>query len=193
MPHRVSNEIKGPKERTHPRVLRGRRRHGRIASVILWLSVGVNIVLGEHLPIETFCKSNQLGRMQLSPDGKHLAAIAYERGRAVLLVNDLITGARRRLPDGDFWEFLWANNNRLLCYTGGALQGGLYAVNIDGSQEKLLVQPIANQLVRTRGFQAYALAVLKVVPAWNDSVLVERFTIDDLYSYPHPELRRLNI
>jgi dipeptidyl aminopeptidase/acylaminoacyl peptidase len=68
------------------------------------------------IPVETFFKRAEYTNMQLSPDGKRLAATVPLKGRANLVVIDLEKKSRQVITDFssvDVGGFNWVNNDRL--------------------------------------------------------------------------------
>ncbi len=98
----------------------------------------------EKLPVETFFKDPEFSRMRLSPDGKWLAAIAPREGKNNLLTIRL---SDRKLfgcseeDENEVYSFNWISNERLVFQMkdrNNFPNGGLYAVNRDGSKHKVL-------------------------------------------------------
>lgn len=146
----------------------------------------------ELIPVEDFCRASTLTEVRLSPDGKHMAAISTEKHRPSLLVSDLVTGRIAKFQVDSIIDFQWLTNERLLCYAGGLLYGEIFAVNIDASQLKVLLDPFFMQAVTQRRIRA--LGILKTTSCTSDSVLVEDayFTPYNLGDFPHPQVHRLN-
>jgi dipeptidyl aminopeptidase/acylaminoacyl peptidase len=116
---------------------------------VLALLVVSSAVLAQDKPsIETLFKLPQFAAMRISPDGENIAALSPVVGHQ----NLVILGADRKkatpvttMDDKDIVEFRWLSNKRLLVRTGSlgsrvddARGGGLYAVDIDGSNGRLL-------------------------------------------------------
>jgi len=100
----------------------------------------------EKLPVETFFKNPEFSRMRLSPDGKWLAAIAPREGKNNLLTIRL---SDRKLfgctaeDENEVYSFNWISDERLIFQMkdrNNFPNGGLYAVNRDGSKHKVLNQ-----------------------------------------------------
>ncbi|RIZ70235.1 MAG: S9 family peptidase [Methylococcales bacterium] len=100
-----------------------------------------------ELPIEFFAQMPLFEKMKLSPDGKTLAYIQNENGKAVLITRDLDGLISHKLLVTDYKEsfvtdYSWVNNERLLIRIKEYLQFGdiktygarLFAVNKDGSE-----------------------------------------------------------
>ena len=98
----------------------------------------------EKLPLETFFKDPEFRRMRLSPDGKWLAAIAPRKGKYNLMTIRL---SDRKLfgcseeKENEVTNFTWVSNTRLIFEMknrNNFPNGGLYAVNRDGTKPKVL-------------------------------------------------------
>ena len=98
----------------------------------------------EKLPVETFFKNPEFNRMRLSPDGQWLAAIAPREGKNNLLTIRL---SDRKLfgctaeDENEVFSFNWISNERLVFQMkdrNNFPNGGLYAVNRDGTKHKVL-------------------------------------------------------
>jgi hypothetical protein len=98
----------------------------------------------EKLPVETFFKNPEFSRMRLSPDGKWLAAIAPREGKNNLLTIRL---SDRKLfgctaeDENEVYSFNWISNERIIFQMkdrNNFPNGGLYAVDRDGSRHKVL-------------------------------------------------------
>src|SRR6516225_7868285 len=122
-----------------------------------------------------------------------MAAITSEHGKQYILLSDLVSGKLTRLPVPRLLGFQWLTEERLLCHSGGTLLGEMFAVNIDGTQTKVLVQPILTQLIASKGFRGHIFEVLGGVPR-SESVLVADYLVtpSNLGMYPHPDVQRLN-
>ena len=121
-----------------------------ITSIMRAAALGLSLVrlapLGqaEKLPVETFFKDPEFSRMRLSPDGKWLAAIAPRNGKNNLLTIRL---SDRKLfgcteeNENEVHSFNWISNERMIFQMkdlNNFPNGGLYAVNRDGSRHKVL-------------------------------------------------------
>lgn len=105
------------------------------------------------LPAEVFFKPADIGDVQLSPSGRKLALTSgHLGGRRSLVVFDLHEWGKlnvvARYADADIRSFDWVNDNRLVydvidLKAGGGDQrfaAGLFAVDADGSGQRVLVQ-----------------------------------------------------
>lgn len=99
----------------------------------------------KELPVEYFFKNYEFSQVSLSPDGKHLAAIAPVGESRNLVVIDRSTMkplAVTSLTHRDVSGYQWASNDRLLFYVeeDGNESLALNAVNIDGSKPRVLTK-----------------------------------------------------
>lgn len=121
-----------------------------LTSISQWIALGLALAslipLGqaEKLPVETFFKDPEFRRMRLSPDGKWLAAIAPRNGKYNLMTIRL---SDRKLfgcteeDENEVINFTWISNTRLIFEMknkNNFPNGGLYAVNRDGTKPKVL-------------------------------------------------------
>lgn len=122
-----------------------------------------------------------------------MAALTSEKGKQYILLSDLISGKLTRLPVPRLLTFHWLTEERLLCYSGGPLLGEMFAVNIDGTQTKVLLQPALTQVIASKGSRAHVFELLGVLPR-SDSILVADYSVtpSSLGMYHHPEVQRLN-
>ena len=119
-------------------------------------------VAAQEIPVETLFKRSEFRTVTLSPNGKLLAAIAPFKGRNNLAVIDLEKKQLMRVTafqDSDVNNYFWANNERLVFVTGDEQgfefrgNGGVFAVNIDGSQDRELNPTLRSGRTGIRGYQ----------------------------------------
>ncbi|HEX4330569.1 MAG TPA: S9 family peptidase [Usitatibacter sp.] len=136
------------------------------------------------ISIETFFKPSQYGAMQISPDGKHIAALAPVNGRQNLVMLDL-DGKKAvpltRLDNKDIVALFWLNNRRLLVSTGtigtrvdDSRGGGLYAVDWDGGNERQIAEggdEMGSQVGAVGAFHGYN--YVRRLPGSDDVILEE--------------------
>ncbi len=110
---------------------------------ILVFSCAPKEKMGRLIPMEDFFRNPENTYFSLSPDGEHLAFMKPWENRLNVHVQKIgeeevtrITSATER----DIAGYLWANNNRIAYVqdTAGDENFRLYAVNIDGTEEKEL-------------------------------------------------------
>ena len=102
-------------------------------------------VQADKLPVEHFFKNYEFSQLTLSPDGKHLAAIAPLGDTRNLVVIDRATNKAKavtNLNKTDIAGYAWANNSRLIFYLeeDGNESLGMYAVDIDGTHSRVLAE-----------------------------------------------------
>jgi len=100
-----------------------------------------------QIPVEDFFKNPQFMQLQLSPNGKYLAALAPYRGRRNIVVMET-DGLKKPkavtdLEDYDIDTFFWGNDQRIVFTLDkeGTEAFALYAVDKDGGRVKTLVEP----------------------------------------------------
>ena len=159
--------------------------------VALLSSAATNTV---ELPVETFFRYPELSQMSLAPDGKYLAAIAYDRTNSFLFGINLQSGERKAIFTGGVYHFRWLTNERLLFWAGGVGAGGLYAINRDGSKVKVLQLPYVTQILKSYSLHLQLVELLSVPPDHSDTMLIERseYYLSERMKWPHPEVRRVN-
>jgi len=108
----------------------------------------------QEIPVETFFKKSEFRSLILSPDGKLLGAVAPIKGRFNLVVVDLEKKSVTPVTSfttTDVNNYFWVSNQRLVLTTGDQQgfefrgNGGVFAVNFDGSDSRTLNQPILAQ------------------------------------------------
>ncbi len=108
-----------------------------------------------EIPVETLFRKTEYRSLSFSPDQKFMAALIPIESRYNLVVVDIEKRAATRitnLPNADVLSFSWASNDRILFRTGNLAEigrprgdGGLFAVDRDGRNSKVLVSPIAER------------------------------------------------
>jgi dipeptidyl aminopeptidase/acylaminoacyl peptidase len=108
-----------------------------------------------EIPVETLFRKPEYRSLTFSPDQKFMAALVPVNSRYNLMILDLDKRSATRvtnLPNADVLSFFWANNDRIIFRTGNEAEigsargdGGLFAVNKDGSNSRVLVAPIAEK------------------------------------------------
>lgn len=136
----------------------------------------------KSIPVADFFKKAQYsGRPILSPDGQSIAVLTPRNGRYVLAVIDLRSRKPRVVasdPDWDISNPQWVNNQRLIfSLSKGSdvvaeenLGGGLFAVNIDGSNFRKLVPTIKEAQAGNISYKPYR--VLKRLTDGSNDLLV---------------------
>jgi dipeptidyl aminopeptidase/acylaminoacyl peptidase len=154
---------------------------------------GSRTVPAEEFPLEYFFKNSQFAGFQVSPDGKELAALTPINGRMNIVVLDLATRTPKPITaevSQDVSGFMWATNERILFFMDkdGSESFGIFAVNADGTDPEVLVEPLEAQIRsgRARVRIVSVIDILKEEPEW---VLVSSNERRAAY----PELFKMNI
>ena len=136
----------------------------------------VAVARAEPPAVEDFFRRPKLSGFQLSPDGKYLAAIVPIGERRNIAVIDLqtrkawpITAQERQ----DIGGFVWASNDRVLFFldTDGNESRGIFAVNRDGTQPRMLIAPPESQ-IRGGSFEVMTADVVSLMEDDPRRVLV---------------------
>jgi dipeptidyl aminopeptidase/acylaminoacyl peptidase len=137
----------------------------------------------DRIAIESFFKIPQYAQMRLSPDGKHIAALAPLNEKQGLVVIDMKTRTATPIAgrsDRDIVNVSWINNKRVLYTTGRLAErdfdqrgGGLFAVDIDGSAERLISEGSDERGSAGWGRNTFRpLAVVRTLPGDSDDIIV---------------------
>ena len=104
----------------------------------------------QQIPIEQFTRFDEFGTIKISPDGEHLALTTGRYGRGALVFVNLkakgVVGGLRADDPYEIDEFYWVSNDRVVFtfserrgpLTAPSRTGEIYAVDIDGGQNKLI-------------------------------------------------------
>ncbi|MES2297642.1 MAG: alpha/beta fold hydrolase [Pseudomonadota bacterium] len=104
-----------------------------------------------NVPVANFFQHEAFSKADLSPSGQHVGMLySGKEGRVKLAVMEVASrklAVVAALPDGDISDFHWVNDKRMVFSLGDRLSGvgeqrkgpGLYAINRDGSDLRLLV------------------------------------------------------
>jgi dipeptidyl aminopeptidase/acylaminoacyl peptidase len=150
--------------------------------------------LAEELPpVEAFFKNPEFSSFELSPDGKSIAMLAPFEGYMNLYVYDLENREPRVLTGEslDVTDFFWANNERLVYsmnqFTFGNYEsryrGGLFSINKDGSDHRVLVEPL-----RSRG-RSVVITPVDILPEEDRYILVT----NNERRREHPDIFKLDV
>ena len=119
-----------------------------VATLLLALPV---LAWANPIPVSDFYKRPPMTGFQLSPNGKYLAAVVPIGQRRNVAVIDLET--RKAWPvtsvtKQDIGSFLWATDDRLLFFLDneGNESRGIFAVDRDGKNLKMLIEPPESQI-----------------------------------------------
>ncbi len=107
------------------------------------------------IPVETLFRKSEYRAPTFSPDQKFMAALVPVNSRFNLVVIDLEKRNANRVTNfdkADVLDFSWASNERLLFTTGDEQQfvanagdGGLFAVDRDGRNSRVLIAPFTEK------------------------------------------------
>lgn len=123
---------------------------------------------GKLIPMRDFFRNAEKSSYQLSPDGQYIAFMAPYKSRMNIFVQKMGNEENpvlrlTTLEDRDIAGYFWANNNRIayLKDNGGDEDFHLYAVNIDGSNDKELTP-----------FDKVRVTIIDDLPEQEDYVIV---------------------
>jgi dipeptidyl aminopeptidase/acylaminoacyl peptidase len=147
--------MRGFERKNRSRILKKQMKTSLLLGVLLLSGLCAPVAYADKsIPVADFFKKAQYGgRPILSPDGKSIAVLTPRNGHFVLAVIQLDTRTPRVVasdPDWDITGVQWVNNQRLVfSLTKGSEVvaededgGGLFAVNVDGSEFRKLVPTI---------------------------------------------------
>jgi len=148
---------------------------------LFFLAAGT--ALAEPPSVETLFRQPQFAMMRLSPDGGTIAALAPVAGRQNLVVLDAKT--RKPTPvtaftDRDIVDVRWVNSKRLLVRTGSLATrdsdvrgGGLYAVDKDGSEGRMVSEGGDEQATSAARFVGRVLVPVRGIPGETDDLIAQ--------------------
>lgn len=137
----------------------------------------------KSIPVADFFKKPQYGGAPiLSPDGKNIAVLTPRNGHFVLAVINLESRQSKVIasdPDWDIGRPFWVNNSRLaFSVTRGSDVvmedqdgGGLFAVNIDGTNFRKLLMTIKEAKTGQKAYKPFSV-VKRVSNESNDLIVV---------------------
>jgi len=156
--------------------------------------------MAEELPVETFFRNYEYRDAKISPNGDYLAALAPDGPRVGLAIVDLKAlkanwAAQPRVANEgspgvrqiDVSSFVWLNDDRLLFYVSedGYAEGGLFAVNRDGTKLRALV-----------AFHQVHTQILDLLGGTSKEILVESAAYAETRAgnrLPYPHVARMNV
>jgi dipeptidyl aminopeptidase/acylaminoacyl peptidase len=155
-------------------------------------------------PIESLFKQPQYASMQISPDGKSLAALAPIAGRQNIVIIDLAKHSATpltALSRKDVVFVRWINNDRLMFGTGtlgervfDSRGGALITIDRDGNQMRVISEGDEEER-NTEGWRAAfrPLRVVRFLPGDTDDIIAQEyvFHVAEHYSFAGP-LYRIN-
>lgn len=155
--------------------------HLAAALLVAWAASA----LGAPLSVETLFQRARFAFMTISPDGKTIAALAPVGRRQNLVLLDAATKKPTPLTgftDRDIVQVSWVNSKRLLVRTGSIgvrsfdfRGGGLFAIDIDGSNGRMLSEGSDERASTGFRFTAHALSVVRLLPGEGDDIIAQDF------------------
>ncbi len=119
----------------------------RLMSLVALLALPVLAAWAEQLPVDYFFKNPEFTQIAVSPDGKHIGAVAPVNGRRNLVVLDLdtmqaVAVTNLRPKQTDIAGYTWATNDRLLFFVDadGNEAFSVFAVDRDGKNGRTLFE-----------------------------------------------------
>jgi len=159
----------------------------RVALAAACLFVAAAALAAEGPPVATFFAGPRTGGMAISPDGTHIASLQVVDGHMNVVVMDLATRTSRPMPSTrtrDAVSVWWINDHRLLLESGtlGGRQkdvrgGGLYAVDIDGSNPRQLGSGLGETMERSKLGLVRPIALVRMLPGGGDDFIAQEFLI----------------
>ncbi len=138
----------------------------RVLLLVSLFTLSTLAATAQEIAVETLFKRGEFRSLILSPNGKKMAAIAPYKGKYNLAVIDLEKNQLKRVTGFDFTDissYFWIGDERLVFSTGDQQgfefrgNGGVYAINIDGSEARELNPPTIAQAgsgtIAIRSFQ----------------------------------------
>ncbi|HET7729635.1 MAG TPA: S9 family peptidase [Usitatibacter sp.] len=138
--------------------------------------------------IETFFRPPQYRSMLLSPDGEHIAALVPGNGRQNIAV--INTKTRKAVPvtgltERDVVAVQWISSKRLLYWSGSlgtrdeyARGGGLYAIDRDGSDFRMVGDGGNERMARGMHLVVRILRVVATLPEESDDFIAQEIEFD---------------
>lgn len=144
-----------------------------VATLLLALPV---FAWANPIPVSDFYKRPPMTGFQLSPNGKYLAAVVPIGQRRNVAVIDLET--RKAWPvtsitKQDIGGFVWASDDRLLFFLDneGNESRGIFAVDRDGKNPKMLIEPPESQ-IRSGRFEVLGADIVSLMENDPERVLI---------------------
>ena len=151
-----------------------------VATLLLALPV---LAWANSIPVSDFYKRPPMTGFQLSPNGKYLAAVVPIGQRRNVAVIDLET--RKAWPvtsitKQDIGGFVWASDDRLLFFLDneGNESRGIFAVDRDGKNPKMLIEPPESQ-IRSGRFEVLGADIVSLMENDPERVLISVSRVQD--------------
>ncbi len=150
-------------------------RKGKFQKFFLYIAILVCtiVIQADAASIEDFSRHSQYYNIKVSPDGKHLAALANVNGTKSLVFFDAetfeITYTLNSGRNSQASAYYWANNERVIIQVEqlrGSLEqplnyGELFAVNYDGKKRKMIFGYRAESGLVVTGKSGFLKSILK--------------------------------
>jgi dipeptidyl aminopeptidase/acylaminoacyl peptidase len=158
---------------------------GALAAGLFALAAGA----ADPPPVDHFFRGSRFGSLTISPDGRSLAALAPVNGRQNVVIMDVKTKVPRAITNEtarDIVYVQWISNKRLVLRTGSLdtqdadyRGGGLFAIDADGTQPRLLSESADER--STSGWQLAASRyyLVRTLPGDTDDVIAQEFRYAD--------------
>jgi dienelactone hydrolase len=137
----------------------------------------------QPISIAELFRRPQYAEMKVSPDGRRIAALAPVGGRqnlVIIQVSPRSAKALSGLATRDIVDFWWINDKRILFRTGSlgvrdseARGGGLFAVDVDGSNYRMLAEGSDEVKGGALRMQLRTLFLVRRLPGDGDEVIVQ--------------------
>lgn len=141
------------------------------------------LAFANPIPVSDFYKRPPMTGFQLSPNGKYLAAVVPIGQRRNVAVIDLET--RKAWPvtsitKQDIGGFVWASDDRLLFFLDneGNESQGIFAVDRDGKNPKMLIEPPESQ-IRSGRFEVLGANIVSLMENDPERVLISVSRVQD--------------
>ncbi|MBN2069398.1 MAG: S9 family peptidase [Opitutales bacterium] len=150
---------------------------------VLWVvlfSIFSSFLSSEMIPVEDLFREPLFNTFAISPDGKTLATIADCEGSQNVFLLNLQTNEIALLTKetSDVDSVLWVNNKRII-YTlsnkkddARSFDGGILAINIDGTELRALQEPYGSQVSNGVAFKGETIDIINRYSRDDDYVLI---------------------
>ncbi len=151
----------------------------------------------DFIPVEALFENSEFKSFQVSPDGEHLIAIAPYQGVDNLFVLELESMRIQLLTDSnkDIGFVSWVNNERIVYGLSDdkddarSSAGGLVALNIDGKDKRVLIQPYGAQNSRGVTYKPESISVISGYTPDEDWIIIE----SNKRRQKYPDVYRMNV
>ena len=155
-------------------------RFALLASIVLGCAASQYAAAADLIPASDFAKRPKYASVQFSPDGERFAALQEFEGRFNLTVGDLKAAKLTRITGFktyDVGSYAWISNLRLVLSLYDSKKGlaegrggGMFAINADGSEPKMLSSTFESCRAETR-FVCRQIEFARRIPGSEDEVI----------------------